>query len=59
MTTPLVIAMSQGREITLLPKMANHHGLIIGATSIRNTATLQKMAVFFKQVAFLNCQPCE
>ncbi|MCB1960670.1 MAG: DUF853 family protein [Rhodocyclaceae bacterium] len=32
MTAPLVIARSEGRDITLLPRLANRHGLITGAT---------------------------
>lgn len=50
MTTPLVIAMSQGREITLLPQMANRHGLITGATGTGKTVTLQKMAEAFSSI---------
>ena len=47
MTAPLIIAMSQGKEITLLPQMANRHGLITGATGTGKTVTLQKMAESF------------
>lgn len=47
MNAPLVIAMSQGKEITLLPHMANRHGLITGATGTGKTVTLQKMAESF------------
>jgi DNA helicase HerA-like ATPase len=50
MTTPLIIAMSQGREITLLPQMANRHGLITGATGTGKTVTLQKMAESFASI---------
>lgn len=50
MTTPLVIAMSQGNEITLLPQMANRHGLITGATGTGKTVTLQKMAESFASI---------
>jgi hypothetical protein len=50
MPTPLVIAMSQGREITLFPQMANRHGLITGATGTGKTVTLQKMAESFAAI---------
>ena len=50
MTEPLVIAMSQGKEITLLPQMANRHGLITGATGTGKTVTLQKMAESFADI---------
>ncbi|HRS97332.1 MAG TPA: DUF853 family protein [Smithella sp.] len=50
MTTPLVIAMSQGKEIVLLPQMANRHGLITGATGTGKTVTLQKMAESFASI---------
>jgi uncharacterized protein len=47
MNAPLVIAMAQGKEIVLLPNMANRHGLITGATGTGKTVTLQKMAESF------------
>ncbi|MEE9911815.1 MAG: DUF853 domain-containing protein [Deltaproteobacteria bacterium] len=47
MSEPLVIAMSQGKEIVLLPGMANRHGLITGATGTGKTVSLQKMAESF------------
>jgi len=50
MTAPLVIAMSQGKEIALLPQMANRHGLITGATGTGKTVTLQKMAESFASI---------
>ena len=50
MIAPLVIAMSQGKEITLLPQMANRHGLITGATGTGKTVTLQKMAESFASI---------
>lgn len=50
MSAPLVIAMSQGKEITLLPHMANRHGLITGATGTGKTVTLQKMAESFADI---------
>ncbi|MHB8137357.1 MAG: helicase HerA-like C-terminal domain-containing protein [Smithellaceae bacterium] len=50
MAAPLVIAMSQGKEIVLLPNMANRHGLITGATGTGKTVTLQKMAESFSSI---------
>ena len=50
MTAPLIIAMSQGKEIVLLPQMANRHGLITGATGTGKTVTLQKMAESFASI---------
>ncbi len=50
MSAPLVIAMSRGREIVLLPNMANRHGLITGATGTGKTVTLQKMAESFSSI---------
>jgi uncharacterized protein len=50
MTTSLIIAMSQGKEIALLPQMANRHGLITGATGTGKTVTLQKMAESFASI---------
>jgi DNA helicase HerA-like ATPase len=42
--------MSQGKEIALLPRMANRHGLITGATGTGKTVTLQKMAESFADI---------
>ena len=50
MAEPLIIAMSQGKEIVLLPNMANRHGLITGATGTGKTVTLQKMAESFAAI---------
>ncbi|MDD4092443.1 MAG: DUF853 domain-containing protein [Smithellaceae bacterium] len=50
MIAPLIIAMSQGKEIVLLPNMANRHGLITGATGTGKTVTLQKMAESFAAI---------
>ena len=50
MNAPLVIAMAQGKEIVLLPNMANRHGLITGATGTGKTVTLQKMAESFASI---------
>jgi len=45
-----MIAMAQGKEIVLLPNMANRHGLITGATGTGKTVTLQKMAESFSAI---------
>lgn len=50
MSAPLIIAMSQGKEIALLPNMANRHGLITGATGTGKTVTLQKIAESFSAI---------
>ncbi|MCK7513126.1 MAG: DUF853 domain-containing protein [Desulfobacterales bacterium] len=39
-----------GKEIVLLPNMANRHGLITGATGTGKTVTLQKMAESFASI---------
>lgn len=41
MTEPLLIAKSGNTELTILPSMANRHGLIAGATGTGKTITLQ------------------
>ena len=46
---PLVIAKSD-RELALLPRMANRHGLIAGATGTGKTVTLQVMAEQFSRI---------
>jgi len=49
MTDPLLIAKSK-IPIQLLPKMANRHGLIAGATGTGKTVTLQVMAERFSAI---------
>src|SRR5258705_3921238 len=49
MTEPLTIAKST-HEITLLPALANRHGLITGATGTGKTVTLQVMAERFSAI---------
>jgi DNA helicase HerA-like ATPase len=46
MTDPILVAQSK-RRIFLLPKMANRHGLIAGATGTGKTVTLQTLAENF------------
>lgn len=45
---------SQEGRVTMLPQMANRHGLISGATGTGKTVTLQVMAEAFSRWAF----PC-
>jgi hypothetical protein len=47
MTEPILIAKADGEELFLLPKMANRHGLIAGATGTGKTVTLQTLAEGF------------
>ncbi len=51
MTDPLAVAKtSAGVELTLLPGLANRHGLITGATGTGKTVTLQTMAEQFSRI---------
>jgi len=50
MTEPLVIAKSGVIDLSLLPAMANRHGLIAGATGTGKTITLQTLAEAFSQI---------
>jgi DNA helicase HerA-like ATPase len=43
MANPIVVAKAKS-EICLLPKMANRHGLVAGATGTGKTVTLQRLA---------------
>ncbi|MDR2231691.1 MAG: DUF853 domain-containing protein [Tannerella sp.] len=45
-----LIAISEGKEICILPKMANRHGLITGATGTGKTCTLQNFAETFSSM---------
>ncbi|MER3523392.1 MAG: ATP-binding protein [Ignavibacteria bacterium] len=49
MAQPLLVAKGEG-EIFLLPKMANRHGLITGATGTGKTVTLQVIAEQFSAI---------
>lgn len=44
------MAIAGDKEVCLLPKMANRHGLITGATGTGKTVTLQTMAETFSQM---------
>ncbi|MDY0013623.1 MAG: DUF853 family protein [Rhodocyclaceae bacterium] len=50
MPAPLLIAKAHDKEITLLPALANRHGLITGATGTGKTVSLQKMAESFANI---------
>lgn len=50
MAEPLLIARTRDKDITLLPRLANRHGLITGATGTGKTVTLQKMAESFASI---------
>jgi hypothetical protein len=49
MTDPLLVAKSKN-DIHLLPRMANRHGLIAGATGTGKTVTLSRLAEGFSQM---------
>lgn len=44
------IAISDAEEVCMIPKMANRHGLITGATGTGKTVTLQTLAETFSQM---------
>jgi hypothetical protein len=50
MTRPLPIARHQDTDISLLPALANRHGLITGATGTGKTVTLQRLAEQFAAI---------
>jgi Cdc6-like AAA superfamily ATPase len=43
MSNPLLIAKGE-TDLALVPKLANRHGLVAGATGTGKTVTLQRMA---------------
>ena len=45
-----LIAIADGKELGIVPKMANRHGLITGATGTGKTCTLQNMAETFSSM---------
>jgi DNA helicase HerA-like ATPase len=50
-TTPLQLLIAKGKgDIFLLPKMANRHGLIAGATGTGKTVTLRVLAEQFSKI---------
>jgi uncharacterized protein len=50
MTAPMLIARTRDKELHLLPRLANRHGLIAGATGTGKTVSLQKMAESFADI---------
>ncbi|ROH88019.1 DUF853 domain-containing protein [Pseudomethylobacillus aquaticus] len=50
MTTPLLIGQAGSQLLYLLPRMANRHGLIAGATGTGKTVTLQSLAEGFSRI---------
>ena len=50
MTESLRIARTEGRDLVLLPQMANRHGLIAGATGTGKTVTLRTLAEGFSRM---------
>jgi uncharacterized protein len=50
MTSPLLIAKNDTADLSLLPALANRHGLITGATGTGKTVTLQTMAQQFSNI---------
>ena len=55
MSEPILIARSGSTDLHLLPKMANRHGLITGATGTGKTVTLQRMAECFSAISDALC----
>jgi DNA helicase HerA-like ATPase len=49
-TQKALIAISKDKELCIIPKMANRHGLITGATGTGKTCTLQNMAETFSRL---------
>src|SRR4029453_4331475 len=49
MADPILVAKSAD-DLILLPKLANRHGLIAGATGTGKTVTLQKLAEGFSRI---------
>jgi DNA helicase HerA-like ATPase len=50
MIQPMLIAKNNDIESVMLPKMANRHGLIAGATGTGKTVTLQSLAEQFSRI---------
>jgi len=49
MSEPILVAKNDKGEFSLLPQMANRHGVITGATGTGKTVTLQRIAEGFSQ----------
>src|SRR5580765_1544265 len=50
MAAPLLVAKSGTTELSLLPSVANRHGLITGATGTGKSVTLQTLAQAFSSI---------
>ena len=50
MPEPMLIAKNDAKDLTLLPAMANRHGLVAGATGTGKTVTLEVMAQAFSNI---------
>ena len=50
MPDPLIVAKAGKTELALLPRLANRHGLIAGATGTGKTVTLQTLAQGFSAI---------
>src|SRR5437588_12273181 len=50
MAAPLLVAKNDQIELTLLPALANRHGLITGATGTGKSVTLQTLAQRFSSI---------
>jgi uncharacterized protein len=50
MSEPLLIARAEATELSLLPALANRHGLITGATGTGKTVSLQTLAEQFSRI---------
>ncbi|MDW7712006.1 MAG: helicase HerA-like domain-containing protein [Deferrisomatales bacterium] len=50
MPEPLLIARNASTDLFLLPRMANRHGLVTGATGTGKTVTLQTLAEHFSDI---------
>ena len=50
MADPILIAKSGQQDVAILPKMANRHGCITGATGTGKTVTLQVLAQAFSRI---------
>jgi DNA helicase HerA-like ATPase len=50
MPDPILVALAGDKRLEILPKLANRHGLIAGATGTGKTVTLQTLAESFSRI---------
>src|SRR5690606_42099876 len=50
MAEPIIMAQGAGGPVALLPRLANRHGCITGATGTGKTVTLQVLAEAFSRI---------